>query len=91
MMDLTPEECVKGDVFSKKPYKRPNGLKFIDACRNGNVPLVEDLLMKDKYLVYDYDHIEQSGLHWAAKRNQTGVMKVLLKNKAYVNIADVGN
>ena len=51
---------------------------------------VRKLLRKDKFLVYDYDNVEQSGLHWAAKRAHLHVVKELIENGAYIDIYDIG-
>jgi len=47
------------------------------------------MLMKNKYFVYDFDHINQSALHWAAKRNHKEIVDLLIENGANVNHVDI--
>jgi len=48
------------------------------------------LLKKDGYLVYEYDFVHQTPLHWAAKRNKSDVIKLLIENGARINQRDMG-
>jgi ankyrin repeat protein len=48
------------------------------------------MLHKDKYLVFEFDNVGETGLHWAAKRNKKDVIKLLLDNCAKVNYRDMG-
>ena len=32
------------------------------------------MIQKDKYLVYEYDEVGETALHWAAKRNRTSIL-----------------
>ena len=90
-MKISPEECLKENLFNRKAYSRPDGKRFIEACREGRVRDVETLLARDKYLVYDFDFAEQTGLHWAAKRDKLNVVKYLLMKGAYPDSTDIGH
>ena len=46
---------------------------------------------KDKYLVYDFDILHQTGLHWAAKRNKPEIIKFLISKGALVDSRDIAN
>ena len=47
------------------------------------------MLLKNKYFVYDFDHINQTALHWAAKRNHKDIVDLLIDNGANVNHVDI--
>ena len=49
------------------------------------------LLNKDKHLVYDFDILHQTGLHWAAKRNKPEIIKYLISRGAIVDAKDIAN
>mmetsp|Transcript_38205 Transcript_38205/g.28153 ORF Transcript_38205/g.28153 Transcript_38205/m.28153 type:complete len:147 (+) Transcript_38205:316-756(+) len=48
------------------------------------------MLQRCKYYVYDFDGVNQTGLHWAAKRNFGPMIDLLIESGANVNAFDVG-
>jgi ankyrin repeat protein len=40
---------------------------------------------RDRFIVYEHDHVGQTALHWAAKRGNCEIIKVLIKNGIKVN------
>ena len=46
---------------------------------------------KDWYLIYDFDPLEQTGLHWAAKWGNNKIIEYLLDHHAYINCVDISN
>ena len=47
---------------------------------------MKSFLKEESYLVHDFDYVHQTGAHWAAKRNNTSILRVLLENGANPNV-----
>ena len=56
-LGLCLQEVVKNDLFVQKPYFRQNSKKFFDAIKCNNLSKVDRMLLKDKYLIYDIDSV----------------------------------
>ena len=41
-------------------------------------------------MVYEFDNVNQTAVHWAAKRNKSEVIKLLIASGARVNHKDMG-
>jgi len=52
--------------------------------------MLKDFLKRDKYIVYEYDHVGETALHWAAKRNRVENVKLLIQSGAKINARDMG-
>lgn len=76
------------NIVSKKPYDKPNSRLYLNACKDGNMQEVEELLSENKYLIHAFDSNGMTGLHWAALRNYTEIMKILLARNAFVDVVD---
>ncbi len=68
-----------------KPYDRPGSHKFINAAKSGDLETIKRMLKQNRYFVYDYDHISQTALHWAAKRDYKQIVEILIEYGANVN------
>ena len=89
-MKISPEDIILHNIFPNKAYFRHGSRKLIEASRNGNLTVVDQLLQNNRYLVYDYDHVHQTALHWAAKRDHPKIVKVLLDHGSYIDCKDFG-
>ena len=49
------------------------------------------LLLHNKWLVYDFDHIGQTALIWACKRNNYKMVKFLVEKNSDVNQEDIAS
>lgn len=47
------------------------------------------MLKADSTLVFDFDSVGQTPLHWAAKRDQPEIIDELVNNGAQVDIQDI--
>jgi len=47
------------------------------------------MLIKNKFLVFDFDFFNMTGLHWAVKRNHIRVVKFLLKYNSFIDRVDI--
>jgi len=50
-----------------------------------NYKEIDKMLALDRFLVYQYDECKQTGLIWAAKRNNTEMVKFLCERLSRVN------
>ena len=66
-LKIPREDFFSMPVFSHKPYEKELSRKFIDACKDNEIDTIKELLKKDRYLVYDFDYIGLTGLHWGCK------------------------
>ena len=90
-MKLTSDILVNKNVFPSTPYFRPKSKFLIECVKKGDIDTIYKLLSKDRFLVYDFDNVKQTCLHWAAKRNKPEIIKVLLHFGAYIDAKDSGN
>jgi len=44
---------------------------------------------ENKYLVFDFDDVGLTGLHWAVKRNYLDLIKLLYRKGAIINSSDI--
>lgn len=69
-------------IFSKFPYERKYSKDFIHSVKYGYINKVDYYCSKYPYLVYDFDKLFRTGLHWAVKRGNLEMMKLLLDKKS---------
>ena len=62
---------------------------FLRFVKFGNLEQVDKLIRQDPELVFQFDEMHQSGLIWAAKRNNTLMVRMLLKAHSRVNYRDL--
>jgi hypothetical protein len=61
----------------------------MSAVKNGESEVILRMLKSNPYYVYDYDHIQQTALHWAGKRNYKEIIEILVDYGANVNCFDI--
>jgi len=78
------------NIFSNNPFERPFSEDLIKAVKSNNIKKVKLLLVqKTKYLVYDFDQVHQTALHWAAKKDFADIAQLLLEYGADVDAKDI--
>ena len=50
---------------------------------------MEKLLKRNSMLVYEFDYVHQTALHWAAKRGFKEIAKLLIDYRSNVKIFDL--
>lgn len=88
-MRINPNDLVSKKLFPSKPFERPNSKALIYSAKNGDIERLKELLQENKLLVYDFDNVNQTALHWAAKRNFVPIIRVLIEYGANVNAFDM--
>ena len=81
----------KNDIknFPTKSYEKKNAKEFLLACKLGQKKKVVYYLKKEKYLIYEYDYFNMTGLHWSVKRGHHEIIDLLLKNGSYNEFIDI--
>ena len=70
---------------------RPKSKELIQYAKNGDIESIKSLLERNRYLVYDYDSVHQTALHWAAKRNYPDVIKLLVSYGSFIDAKTLGD
>ena len=72
-----------------RPFATKGSNEFISECKAGNEKVVAAMLEDRPHLVYQYDNIGMTGIHWACKRNHEKCVEVMMKYKPYLEGADM--
>ncbi|EAS03144.2 ankyrin domain protein (macronuclear) [Tetrahymena thermophila SB210] len=88
-LKISPSEISSNQVFSTKPYQKKGSYELICYSKKGDTDLVRDLTMENKYLVYDFDYVYMTALHWACKRGHCQVARMLIQQGADVDAKDL--
>ena len=78
----------QGKVFSKNPFEKEGSYELIEAAKFGEINKLLKLLKENKNLVYDFDYIGMTALHWACKRNHEKAAMILIDHNSNVNSKD---
>lgn len=88
-MDLDPS-LINDSTFPIKPFARGFKAKlFFTLVRKNEYKKVKSILRYDPFIVYEFDNLEQSALHHAAKRDFHNMVKLLCKNFSIVDKKDI--
>jgi hypothetical protein len=86
-LNIPPEMILE---FPTRSYQHPKSVAFIEYAKMGrNERLVDLLFRHSKLLVYEYDNFRLTALHWAAIRNHSPTMDILIEWGSYINATDV--
>lgn len=75
-------------IIPHDSYLHPHSKTFIEACKFNEYAIVEELIDLFPQLVFEYDHIGMTGLHWACKNNNERIAHLLISKRAWVNATD---
>lgn len=71
---------IKFKIFPNQPFEKPNSYEFIKNVKKNNLEEVQRMIgTSEKPLVYEFDHVGQTGLHWAAKRGLKAMTRLLIE------------
>ncbi|CAD8202988.1 unnamed protein product [Paramecium pentaurelia] len=88
-LKLTTKEFLSHKVFPSKPFEHSQSKHFFQLCKQGQDQQIIKLLDDNKYLVYEYDHLLMTTLHWCAMRGLESTAKILLKYGADPDSQDI--
>ncbi|CAK84764.1 unnamed protein product (macronuclear) [Paramecium tetraurelia] len=88
-LKLTTKEFLSHQVFPSKPFEHSASKHFFQLCKQGQNQEIIKLLDDNKYLVYEYDHLLMTTLHWCAMRGLESTAKILLKYGADPDSQDI--
>lgn len=85
--------CTINEFYSKafkisKPYSKEGSWNFFQAVKNNSEDVVFKMLLENKFLVHDFDYHKQTALHWAAKRNYSNILSLLISYGIKVDQTD---
>ena len=81
---------INDNTFPTEPFARGFKAKlFFSLVRKNEYKKVKEILKHDPFIIYEFDHIKQTALHHAAKRNFQDMTKLLCKSKAYIDKPDI--
>jgi hypothetical protein len=82
--------------FPKTPFSKASksvfkaeSRDFFEEVKLGNDKKVMELLLLDKYLLFEFDYFLQTGYHWAAKRGLKSTLELLTSFGNHINLYDL--
>lgn len=87
-IDKLSEIC---NIIPKTPYSTSKSHQFIKACKFGSVEEVNIMLAANPNLVYCFDNLSMTGLHWAALRNFVKVAESLIESHCLIDAIDINH
>ncbi|KAL4454034.1 hypothetical protein ABPG73_009833 [Tetrahymena malaccensis] len=87
-LGITIKEAIIHKVFERVPFSKPIAEDFFAAVKSNEIQKVQQFLMKDKYLVYQFDNTLQTPLHWAAKRGFLQIAEMLISKNCDIDSRD---
>ena len=79
------------NIMPKKPYAHALSHKFLRSCKYGDLAEALSCIYADPNVVYSYDNLQMTGLHWAALRSYSALAEILLKYHSIVDCIDVNH
>ncbi|CAK58172.1 unnamed protein product (macronuclear) [Paramecium tetraurelia] len=90
-MNINTKMMLQKQIFSKKPYQKPNSQEFIHAVKLNQLDKVKQYIEKNKYIIFDFDYFNMTALHWSSKKGFYEMTEFLIKNHADVDAIDILN
>ncbi|KAL4462689.1 hypothetical protein ABPG74_000519 [Tetrahymena malaccensis] len=88
-LNLSLNEVCEHNLFQQGKIIRKYCHSFFEAIKQNDRVQIELHLIQDRYLVYSTDYLQQTPLHWAAKRGYTELLINLIKLRADVEAQDI--
>lgn len=71
-----------------RPFSLPESKTFLSACKSDDLARASLLLRGNWMLVFEFDEMRRSGLHWAVDNNCESVAMLLIKSGAFLDSTD---
>ena len=78
MKTFTATDLWDNKAFSSQPFERKNSYQFIRSAKLNDLETVQDLLKRSPFLIFDFDHLHMTALHWAAKKGHHRLAEYLI-------------
>ena len=85
---ISISDLIKNNPINIKPFQVKEAIEFLDAVKYDKFDEIENMLHANKNLLSCFDYLQQTGFHWAAKRNKLKAMKILLSYGNCINLLD---
>lgn len=76
-------------IFPQRPYESELAKEFIHAVKVQQMDTVQNLLARNRFLVFHFDYYNMTCLHWSAKKGHFRITKLLLEHGADADGVDV--
>lgn len=76
-------------MIPNKPFGIKGSRDFLKACKEGDLRKCAFMLKDNRWLAQVRDHVSQTGLHWAARRNNVEIAKLLISYGCFVDSRDI--
>lgn len=87
-MNLDPRTMLIHNLFPKTPFQSPLANDFIREVKRGEIKAAREYFAQDPYIGLHYDLCGQMGIHWAAKRGDTDMVRLIVKNICDIDAMD---
>jgi Ankyrin repeats (3 copies) len=88
-LGLCPDDLLSSKIISTKPFEKKYAKEFILAAKEGDVELVKQYLLQDKYLTFDFDYTHKTAMHWAVIRGHYKLIECLIQHHTDVDCKDL--
>ena len=79
-------ELLSENSFPTEPYWRGNKAEnFFWLVKSNEIRKVDRMIDDDPFIIYEFDHVGQTVLHHAAKRDFWKLVKLLVKSGAQID------
>ena len=76
--------------FPHFPFFHPLSAEFFEVVKAGNATNLLYMISEiSPYLVFEFDELKQTALHWAVKKNHLTCVRILIESKALVDSLDI--
>jgi hypothetical protein len=76
-------------MISNKAFGIQGSRDFMKACKDGDLRKAKYMLTDNRWLSQIKDHVNQTALHWAARRGNLEIAKLLIEQGCFVDSRDI--
>lgn len=87
-MDLSVDDLTAYPIFPVEPYSLPKSKKVLVGVNLGDIKDVNELLLENRFLVYQIDSVGKNVLHRAVIKQDVKMVKMLIKHKPDIDACD---
>ena len=76
-------------MFSSQPLHRKDTQRVIQHIKDGKYLFADELVTRDPYIVFDFDIVFMTPLHWACKKGDAKIAEILIAKCASLDAQDI--